>query len=461
MSNRVHQFPASAPPAYAEPIPPKKSLLDYLKGEPLRIIVVVLVALEAAILNAFPGLKASAVSQVVIIGVTALLGELARANVVPVSKLPAAEDQLAHVLSYVEQLGELIPDPQGLAGHISDAVIQGLNDVLTGFQQAAGGPVTNVTVVNPPSADNSASSFDPVAVAAAVFGPNASVEPTQAPAYTNPRPDAPVAPPSEGAPVSASLLSIVLDETPGDGGRLGRNIEHDPRSRDFPVAEAAPKTLTSVLWTRRVPPFDQGDIGSCTGNAAAGVVATDNSVRQGKLSVVLPGAVKYFNLAAGEHAVDEELAVAIYTLNTRLDSYPGAYPAQDTGSSGLAAAKSLVKLGLASGAYKHAFSLSGLTTALQQGPAMIGIPWYSGFDKPDTKTGVVKLSGTVRGGHEIEVIGWDKDTGYFTLPQSWGESWTKFVPHACAGKGGYFQISTPDMTRVLKEQGDSTFVLAD
>lgn len=440
----------STPVPVAQPVaPPKQSLWQILRGEPLRIIVAVLIAAEVTILNFLPGIKASAVSQTVIGLVTALLGELARAGVSPKWKVPEVGSTLTNLLGLFQRLEASLPDQAGAAGRIADSVIQSLQDVLSGFQQTgnqppAGGP-------------------DPMVTAAAVFGTSGSAPaPVGAPvAHTTPRPEAPE---TDETPMPGpdDLYLSYMEEKPGEdgaGGRLGRHIEHDPKSGDFPV-RATPSAV-SVLWTRRVAPFDQGDIGSCTGNAAAGVAGTDNSTRAGRLSVIVtPDKTQGFTLS-GEVPVDEALAIALYTLNTHLDRVPGTYPKQDTGSSGLAAAKALIKVGMASGTYRHGFSVSALISGLQKGPMMIGIPWYSGFDRPNTRTGLVTLSGQVRGGHELEVIGWDKSTGHFILPQSWGEDWTHYVPSGCAGKGGYFQMTTPDMTRVLAEQGDSTFVLAD
>src|SRR5690349_3550882 len=55
--------------------------------------------------------------------------------------------------------------------------------------------------------------------------------------------------------------------------RLGRHVNHDPRSRRFPV-RTAPVPLRTVEHERHVGVFQQGDLGSCTGNAALGCMAT-------------------------------------------------------------------------------------------------------------------------------------------------------------------------------------------
>jgi hypothetical protein len=57
-------------------------------------------------------------------------------------------------------------------------------------------------------------------------------------------------------------MKIKLPEIIVTGHRLGRNINHDPRSLRFVVAPA--QVDTTVSWPRKVPIFDQGQLGSCT-----------------------------------------------------------------------------------------------------------------------------------------------------------------------------------------------------
>jgi hypothetical protein len=221
------------------------------------------------------------------------------------------------------------------------------------------------------------------------------------------------------------VTTIRLPELPGPG-RLGRHIQHDPRSLRYLVPSQA--VQVSKTWTRRTPVLDQGDLGSCTGNASVGVLGTEP-----------------FNGTLGATVLDEKLAVKVYSLATSLDPFDGAYPPDDTGSDGLSAAKACKQLGLISG-YQHATSLSAMVDALQVGPVIVGVNWYEGFDNPDS-AGKVKVAGAVRGGHEFEVCGVGVNTGMFHAINSWGTSW---------GKSGHFCFSFDDMTRLLSEDGDCT-----
>jgi hypothetical protein len=205
---------------------------------------------------------------------------------------------------------------------------------------------------------------------------------------------------------------------------LGRHIEHDPVSLQFPAARAA--ALVSVKHERKCAPFDQGQLGSCTGNAMAGLLMT--------LPYFVPGRV-----------LDEKTAVSLYEAATRLDKVPGHYPPTDTGSSGLAVMKAAKQSGYIK-AYHHAFGLQHALAALVLSPVIVGVNWYEGFDTPDSD-GLVKISGTVRGGHEFEVLELDVENQTVTACNSWGTGW---------GKNGYFTFSWSDFDRLLKEKGDVT-----
>lgn len=214
------------------------------------------------------------------------------------------------------------------------------------------------------------------------------------------------------------------------GGRLGRHVEHDERSRNFAVA--ADTTTIQHVRHRRFGVLDQGNLGSCTGNAITGVLNT------------LPFHVKATRLKT------EDDAVRLYSKATHLDPYPGAYPPDDTGSSGLAACKAARNEGLISG-YRHAFSVEAAVTALMAGPVITGVNWYEGFDNPDDQ-GRVEIAGQIRGGHEFEIIGLDPALsgwldGWVVAVNSWGTGW---------GRNGRFRFTVMDWATLLDQDGDVT-----
>lgn len=232
--------------------------------------------------------------------------------------------------------------------------------------------------------------------------------------------------PSAAPPVERKTL----DESPSRWAsesrpmRLGRHVAHDPRSRGFPAARA--RVVKSVMHKRNERPFDQGALGSCTGNAIAGACSTAPFGRK----------------------LREADAVKAYALATTLDRVLGVYPPDDTGSSGLAAAKAAVRLGWCRG-YTHAFGLKHLLEALTLGPGALGIAWLTDCDAPDAN-GVVSWSGDLRGGHEVELVGIDTDQELVWCCNSWGVEW---------GKEGLFALTYHDLGRALAHRGDAVFPL--
>lgn len=219
--------------------------------------------------------------------------------------------------------------------------------------------------------------------------------------------------------------SATIFESVVEGRRLGRHLEHDERSKNFLAEQAA--ILYSVTHKRHHGAFDQGQLGSCTGNAATGVLDTDPWTH---------------------HLLGERTAVKVYELATTLDSVAGAYPPDDTGSTGLAACKAMKELGYIS-SYGHAFGMQQALKALVMAPVMIGINWYDSMDEP-TAHGelVISPDAQVRGGHEIEVNSIDINVQTIGGWNSWGPLWGPL--------DGAWIMSWSTFDRLLSEQGDVT-----
>lgn len=228
---------------------------------------------------------------------------------------------------------------------------------------------------------------------------------------------------------------VRLDELVVPGKPLGRHVEHDPLSRNFAVAELSAAVLRRIRHRRYGGPFDQGQLGSCTGNSGEGVMNTVPFHRTGtKLST-------------------ETNAVDTYSKATHRDRFPGAYPPEDTGSSGIAVAKVLLSEGRIA-SYRHAFSLKGAVSALQTVPVMTGVPWFEGFDEPDPDTALVRIAGQIRGGHEFEVLAFEPAStndplldGILEAVNSWGLAY---------GIRGRFRFTGRTWGDLLEQQGDVT-----
>lgn len=229
--------------------------------------------------------------------------------------------------------------------------------------------------------------------------------------------------------------SLTIDHfTPSDA-RLGRHVLHDSRSLNYPAPEGGPRAWRSVRHQRFIPILNQGNLGSCTGNAAVGCLGTAQFWDDATKQVLSPT----------DAARDENEAVKLYSAATGLDPFEGAYPPNDTGSNGLSVAKACKNAGLISG-YTHAFSLDALLTALSKQPVIVGTRWTHDMFTPDAD-GRLHPSGEVAGGHEYALDELDVDRQHIGMTNSWGSSW---------GQDGRAWFSFDDFDSLLHRHGDCT-----
>lgn len=210
--------------------------------------------------------------------------------------------------------------------------------------------------------------------------------------------------------------------------RLGRHRVHDERSRAFALEPVALPT-TPVMHTRRLPIFDQGILGSCTANAALGMLCT------GPLDI-------------GKQWTEQD-AVTFYSAETVLDDtmgIPGHYPPDDTGSCGLASMKVAKQNGWITG-YRHAFSVTTALGWLGKQPISIGIPWLNSMFTPDKNAQIhVDHRSGIAGGHQVCLDGIDPTHSLVRIANSWGTSW---------GDHGHAWLTYADLTWLLHQGGDA------
>jgi hypothetical protein len=231
--------------------------------------------------------------------------------------------------------------------------------------------------------------------------------------------------------------------------RLGRHVRHDDRSALYAHGVMPKSAIKSVTWQRHIPILDQGQIGSCVPNNAPEFLGTDALGYTGVTSVVIPKADSKGEFAAGSTwALDENFAVNMYRLVTRLDSYQGQWEPDDTGSDGLTLARALVMLGFAD-KYTHAFTYAALVSALQTGPVTLGLEWENSmFETGKDGKITIDYSSGVAGGHQVFAREYDAENDRVWIDNSWGES-----GFGLDGRG-WFQGS--ELAAHLKRSGDVT-----
>lgn len=189
--------------------------------------------------------------------------------------------------------------------------------------------------------------------------------------------------------------------------RLGRVPQRDPRNAAYPISALdLPAGLVGRSWPIPIR-LDQGQTPRCVGYSAAQELAS------------YPVAVK----------ATAALADEIYSTAQDLDEWPGS---DYEGTSVLAGAKALAQLGYID-AYHWAESIDDVAAAVAHaGPVVVGLPWLDSMFDP-RPSGLLDVSGSVAGGHAIEVrgiltkprlAGEPSTIGpVFRLAQSWGAGW--------------------------------------
>lgn len=230
--------------------------------------------------------------------------------------------------------------------------------------------------------------------------------------------------------------------------RLGRHVHHDSRSLDF---EFLPRDVKAkgqnAFWDSLAKPLNQGNTGSCTGNATA----------QDLNTLFMAAVLKAFHRS---RFLTEADALKIYGFGTHLDSYPGSYPPDDTGCDGISVAKAGVQLGYLD-KYTHTFSFQAAQAAAEVTPSIWGTVWTNSMFKPTN--GLVKVGkitdANTAGGHEYLDCGIDWNEEVFIKRNSWGDQpqWPGCKP------GGYFAIGFGkrhnfDAENLLAAQGDVTIL---
>lgn len=206
---------------------------------------------------------------------------------------------------------------------------------------------------------------------------------------------------------------------------LGRNKVHDERSRAFPMRGAVDRSTWRDKEIRLYDPWPNPNqtVGCCTGVAKCHQF---NAVGNRKMGQVL----------------DMEDAERIYSRNTEIDPWDGSWPPTDTGSSGLASAKTAQEFGLG-GEYRWLFGgADEVVQNIVEGRAIsVGTWWYWDMFEQNGD-GLVSVSGGQAGGHQWIARGYDASRDWVE-----GRCWW--------GSFRDFWITRTDLDNLLRDGGDA------
>jgi len=215
----------------------------------------------------------------------------------------------------------------------------------------------------------------------------------------------------------------------------------DPRDRKY----AAQRRLVALPISVDLRPYcspveEQGSVGSCTGQAFAGVLEYLDRRNDGAHADVSRLFI-YYNERKLENATGEDAGAYIRDGIKALkewgacDEYLWPYDerrwsVEPSSTAYMDAMKRRIKT------YARVTSLYDLKAALAEGlPVVFGFMVYESFDSGEVgKTGSMSMPEAgeeLRGGHAVLAVGYDDATRTLIVRNSWGETW---------GDKGYFYM---------------------
>lgn len=199
----------------------------------------------------------------------------------------------------------------------------------------------------------------------------------------------------------------------------------DQRDRNYPMALGLPEIAILPFyryWRPWKTALDQDGVGACVGFAGAG----------------------WMGASPTRTPVTNKTGFDLYAECKKIDGYPG----EGTW------ARVLLEVLRAQG--RIANYLWAQTPAdlrqwiLLKGPVMVGTAWYDSMMDTD-QYGFVHRRGTIIGGHEYLVTGYNRSRGVYRAINSWGTGW---------GQKGRFWVGEDDLHALIwTDWGDAAGVV--
>lgn len=220
-----------------------------------------------------------------------------------------------------------------------------------------------------------------------------------------------------------------------------------PDRRDLPFLAKIVKLPKSVDLTALFPPpYDQGELGSCTANAIAAALEYDQIKQKLPVTFTPSRLFIYYNERVMEGSVGED-AGAMIRDGIKSVNAQGAPPETPWWPYNIGQFARRPPAKAYTEAKKHQAlkyqritrSLGVMKSCLASGfPFVFGFSVYDSFESDEVaSTGVVPMPGrdeTLLGGHAVLAVGYDDATKRFRVRNSWSTDW---------GMNGYFTIPYP------------------
>jgi hypothetical protein len=215
---------------------------------------------------------------------------------------------------------------------------------------------------------------------------------------------------------------------------FGRKSAPDSRDSLFLMRRLRP-TLVWRLWRYytmpREMPLDQGQTGTCVGHAWLGWLI--GAPLMSKMAALLSAFEYYRKFILRDPWTQNDYEATLPDLQLQW------------GTSVRAGAEELVEQGHVK-TYLWAFSAQDCADWIlsDQGTIVMGTDWTEGMSSPDQK-GVIRVTGSLLGGHAWLLIGYNRVTGFFTGMNSWGPTF---------GKNGRFKLHFDELQKLFDAGGE-------